>query len=570
MQTLRYQKTQLKSLTGLRFLAALAVFIAHMPGSWPEYDFGKAPIGAAGVSFFFVLSGFILAYVYLPRLEISGPNQFPFKEFYLRRVARIWPLHLTTLLIALILVMGWRLFQKQDYVLLKSFANVFLLQAWIPIHKWGYFLNGPAWSLSVEVFFYAVFPWFLIGWPKRFVLKYLSVLFFTFLLVLLVGVYGPSWQSRGIQFDALIRNLPPMRCFEFASGIACGIFFLSQSQRSERSRAFDTMFELFSISVIILFFYFSNRLGLYRHEQPAGISAGFNYWYRFSGAAPVFVILIFTFARSQGWGARFLSSRLLVYLGEISYSFYMVHMSVLLVVARYDRVEGSWVTPLQVACCLGLSIAASSLLYHLVEVPFRKAIVARFDNSKSTTVPFFKTLISAFVNEFTVKKIMVASVLLLACCGGIQQTRFNLNSNKYADAIVAASSSEFKDVQFGGDAILRGIRVTQKANDGLQIEAVWKLNSERREIRFLYLLNVENKILKRGSTNKAVFSNLEPQEIVIDRVKIARGDLTGVEKIAIGFFEKGRGFADVNKGPRNAKMQQLYIWRKDSESKQIR
>jgi hypothetical protein len=58
---------------------------------------------------------------------------------------------------------------------------------------------------------------------------------------------------------------------------------------------------------------------------------------------------------------------------------------------------------------------------------------------------------------------------------------------------------------------------------------------------------------------------LEPQETVIDRVKIERDDLKGVEKIAIGFFEKGRGFAEVNKGPRNAKMQQLYIWSKGSQ-----
>ncbi|MDB4373159.1 hypothetical protein N9Z53_05205, partial [Mariniblastus sp.] len=104
-------------------------------------------------------------------------------------------------------------------------------------------------------------------------------------------------------------------------------------------------------------------------------------------------------------------------------------------------------------------------------------------------------------------------------------------SSKVADAIVAASSSEFKDVQFGGDAVLRGVRVTREENDGLQIEAVWKLNSDRREIRFLNLLSVENKILKRGSANQAVFSNLEPQETVIDRVKIERDDLKGVEKM---------------------------------------
>lgn len=153
----------------------------------------------------------------------------------------------------------------------------------------------------------------------------------------------------------------------------------------------------------------------------------------------------------------------------------------------------------------------------------------------------------------------------MACWGGIQKTRFNLNSRTLADAIIAASSSEFKDVQFGGDAVLRGVRVTRDENDGLQIEAVWKLNAERREIRFLNFLSVENKILKRGSANKAVFSNLEPQETVIDRVEMERDDLKGVEKIAIGFFEKGRGFAEVNKGPRNAKMQQLYIWSKGSE-----
>lgn len=563
MQTLKYQNTQLKSLTGLRFLAALAVFVAHIPGQWPEYDFGKAPIGAAGVSFFFVLSGFILAYVYVPRLEASTSNKFPLKEFYLRRVARIWPLHLVTLLIALFAVLGWSAFLRQDEVLLKSVTNVFLLQAWVPSHKWGYFLNGPAWSLSVEAFFYVVFPWFLIGRSKRFVFKYLGVLFFTLVVVFLIGVYGPAWQSKGIQFDALIRNFPPVRCFEFASGIACGIFFLSRSQRSERSRTFDTVVELLSVLLIIIFFYLSNWLGLYSHEQPLGVSASFNYWYRFSGAAPVFVILIFVFARSQGWGAWFLSSRLFVYLGEISYSFYMVHMSVLLVIARHARIEGSWVAPLQIAGCFGISLALASMLYHLVEVPFRKAIVARFD--KKTTVPFIKTLVNAFANEIAIKKIVIVSLLFLACWGGIQQTRFNLNSRKLADAIIAASSSEFKDVQFGGDAVLRGVRVTRDENDGLQIEAVWKLNAERREIRFLNFLSVENKILKRGSANKAVFSNLEPQETVIDRVEMERDDLKGVEKIAIGFFEKGRGFAEVNKGPRNAKMQQLYIWSKGSE-----
>jgi peptidoglycan/LPS O-acetylase OafA/YrhL len=563
MQTPLYQNTQLKPLTGLRFLAAFAVFVAHVPRSWQDYDFGKAPVGAAGVSFFFVLSGFILAYVYVPRLKASVSGKFPVKEFYLRRVARIWPLHLATLLISLLAVLGWKSFQQQAHVFLKSFFNVFLLQAWVPSHKWGYFLNGPAWSLSVEAFFYVVFPLFLIGGAKRFVFKYLSVLLFTFLFVLLIGIYGPGWQSKGIQLDALVRNLPPMRCFEFASGIACGIFFLSRPQRPERSRASDTVCEILIVLLVFLFFYVSNWLGLYRHEQPPGISASFNYWYRFSGATPVFAMLIFIFARSQGWVSWCLSRRLLVYLGEISYSFYMVHMSVLLVIARQDRVEGSWVEPMQIACCLGLSIATASLLYHLVEVPFRKAILARFD----TKVPasFRKLLIKALADEVAIQKTAGALVFLLVCCFGIQQTRFNTNDVALTEAIIASSANGLTNVKFGDDAVLRGIRVTRKEDDGLLIEAVWKLNSERREIRFLNLLSVENQVVGRGNANRTIFSNLGSQESVLDRVKIEFGDLNDVEKIAIGFFEKGRGFAEVNKGPRNQKKQQLYIWKKGAE-----
>ena len=238
-------------------------------------------------------------------------------------------------------------------------------------------------------------------------------------------------------------------------------------------------------------------------------------------------------------------------------------MSVLLVIARQDRVEGSWVEPIQIACCLGLSIATASLLYHLVEVPFRKAVVARFDTKASAS--FKKLLIKALADEVASQKTAGALVLLLVCGVGIQQTRFNTNDVALTDAIIASSASELTNVKFGDDAVLRGIRVTRQEDDGLLIEAVWKLNSERREIRFLNLLSVENQVVGRGNANRTIFSNLGSQESVLDRVKIEFGDLNDVEKIAIGFFEKGRGFAEVNKGPRNQKKQQLYIWKKGAE-----
>ena len=101
MTSAPYQRQQLRSLTGLRFLAALSVFVAHVPGLWRQFDVGDLPFGAAGVGFFYVLSGFILTYVYgsrftqklTPVAEFDNGQDavadFSFKKFYLKRVARI-------------------------------------------------------------------------------------------------------------------------------------------------------------------------------------------------------------------------------------------------------------------------------------------------------------------------------------------------------------------------------------------------------------------------------------------------------------------------------------------------
>src|SRR6478735_7442587 len=108
------QQQHLKALTSLRFFASASIVIFHIQGAmWPGSAY--TPL-ALGVSFFFVLSGFILTYAHRDDMDMC--------RFYRSRVARLWPVHLATLMLALVLI--------GQAPLMPDIANVLLLQAWVP------------------------------------------------------------------------------------------------------------------------------------------------------------------------------------------------------------------------------------------------------------------------------------------------------------------------------------------------------------------------------------------------------------------------------------------------------
>ena len=128
-------RRRLPALTGLRFVAAAMVFVLHsmpQPEKWLSLD--------QGVSFFFVLSGFILTYIY-PDL----PDFAAVKRFYVARAARLWPLHLLTMLLV-VGVGGIRSFETLA-------LNALLLQAWMPVQRIYFSSNPVSWSISTEASF---------------------------------------------------------------------------------------------------------------------------------------------------------------------------------------------------------------------------------------------------------------------------------------------------------------------------------------------------------------------------------------------------------------------------------
>lgn len=141
--------SRLDSLTGLRFIAAFVVLLRHVvPEIFPLPGLlDISQIGPVGVGFFFILSGFILTWTW--------DSEQSKTQFYTRRFARIGPLHIfTTVLAAALLIAAG----TPHWV--STVFSLLLLQAWgtESLRQGG---NGPSWSLSVEAFFYACFPFII-------------------------------------------------------------------------------------------------------------------------------------------------------------------------------------------------------------------------------------------------------------------------------------------------------------------------------------------------------------------------------------------------------------------------
>ena len=136
---------RIDSLTSLRFFAAALVMAGHA-GNAPWSPTGPVTLlePRNGVTFFYVLSGFILAYAYGAMDPRRGA-----RDFLVARVARIWPMHLAMLLVAAFVFTPPALAGGQPLEILKFVANALLLQAWVPSQDWYYSYNAVSWSLSV-------------------------------------------------------------------------------------------------------------------------------------------------------------------------------------------------------------------------------------------------------------------------------------------------------------------------------------------------------------------------------------------------------------------------------------
>ncbi len=330
------------------------MFVYHLP---PTSGFGqKFFLGQSGVGFFFVLSGFILTYAY-HRQFASTFSAKAARAFHLARIARIYPVHLVTmgLCLAWFARFGAPQWNASDVPtrIIGTIAQALLLQSWSTNANILGALNTVSWSISVEAFFYVVFPVLLYGalrasrasaWVP---LVAVIVLCTTELAVL--PLIQPTARALW-----LINYYPPVRLVEFAVGMLVGIAFVRSRPRLAKGA---TVAEVLSIAAV---------------AGGIAVLPVLPQTMRYAAALlPLWAMLIWTFAHGSGAISRLLSQRWCVRLGEISFAFYMVHYVVL---HAEFRLLGWANAPLTAAIALGVSLALSSALFHWVEAPMRERV----------------------------------------------------------------------------------------------------------------------------------------------------------------------------------------------------
>ena len=334
---------RIEGLTGLRFLAAFGILFHHFGGE----IFGthaKVFLSSLSscVSFFFVLSGFILVYAYQ-----STTRQVQARRFYVARFARVYP----TYLLGMLILVPPLLRHGAPYPDWSSWENIPLigssllaLQAWIP--RYANLLNPPSWSLSAEAFFYLGFPLFanhfrgLLFRRPLVAIATLWVVGTAFALLLEAALTGSrDIADMGTQFASFS---PLVRLPEFLMGMSLGA--LHETWKPSRALA-PTLLWVVGAAVLLPALWFGASGTIWQTAFHNCL------------LSPLFCMIILGLARSDDAAARFLSTRPMVLLGEASYALYILHVPAMYVYAKALRMVG-----------IGSLSAATTLAYFAVAV----------------------------------------------------------------------------------------------------------------------------------------------------------------------------------------------------------
>ena len=339
----------INALTSLRFIFAIMVFGAHCYVIDKFFDAHFFKEGFVGVSFFFVLSGFIIAYNYQEKLR---ENKITRRTFWVARIARIYPLHWLTLFIAAILG-GYVMASGTLDWLRHFFASLILMNAYIPKVSYFFSFNSPSWSLCCEQLFYICFP-FLLLLAKNY--KHLLCFFGIMAMLTIAGMYfTPEENIKEYWYVNPITRLP-----DFLVGML--LFQLYGCLKTKNITLLQgSIIEIVAIALFLAFY-------LYAAEIPKVYRYSCYYW------LPVAAVLI-SFSLQKGFVSRILSNRILIIGGEISYSFYLIHLFILLSYAKWQKESGfqmEWYFSVPLLFCI--IILLSLLSYYYFEKPMNKRI----------------------------------------------------------------------------------------------------------------------------------------------------------------------------------------------------
>jgi peptidoglycan/LPS O-acetylase OafA/YrhL len=351
---------RLEALTGLRCFAAVNIVLFHF--SNPKWFGIFAPVvnaGFASVSFFILLSGYVLAYNYAAKARQGELDKVRFWE---ARFTRLYPIYLLSLLLS------WQVAPIEYSVHTHRMfwwgmvLTPLLLQGWVP--EIATFLNTPAWTMSAESFYYVLFPW-MARWkrPER-LRPHLAKMLGVWMLGLVPGtlyvifhpdgIAHPDRWSWGPWLQALkYTPLPHLCSFIFGVLLASVDEFIA---RESRLRILLGGFGFLSTFTI---------LSLANHIPYALLHDGF--------LMPFFGCMILGLAGTN-WLASAFGWRPLVFIGEASYCLYLLHFNLWNLIHNSHILNRLNLTRFDPWISYALLIAMALLALHFVEKPAQRKL----------------------------------------------------------------------------------------------------------------------------------------------------------------------------------------------------
>ncbi|WP_329398987.1 acyltransferase family protein [Streptomyces melanogenes] len=354
----RARLSRLPSLTGMRFIAALMVFFFHvsLPDFTPfggdfaddaEWLFSKG--GWVGVSFFFILSGFVLTWS-------ARPGDTP-RRFMRRRLVKLYPNHVVTFALSMLLFAGATATWKQ------WLPNILLVHTWIPDYNTFFGINPPSWSLACEVVFYLCFPvlhrWIkkidpahLWGWAAGLAALVMLIPAFSY-AVLPSDPPMPNGFPVGVKQAWFVYLLPPVRMLEFAIGIIMARIVLTDRW----------------INVKMV-----HALGLLIVGYAVALNVPWLYGLNAVCLIPIALLIPAAAVADVKDQPSPFRGKVMTWLGEVSFAFYLIHGVVIIYGTKFLHGKpyglaaglGLW------AACAVISLILGHLLFKYVEMPMMK------------------------------------------------------------------------------------------------------------------------------------------------------------------------------------------------------
>ena len=361
------KRRYITGLDGIRAIAVIMVLAYHL-------KLALFKSGFLGVTVFFVLSGYLITGILISEVEEEGTIDL--KNFWLRRIRRLVPavMSMAVVIIFVSAVVNRIIFTKgcKDFL-----ASVLGFNNWWQIfNKVSYFeaagVPSPfthCWSLAIETQFYLIYPLILLGIYKLvksrgegrakrgLLFAGVTLLLALISVILMIVLFDPQKDASRVYYGT------DTRAFSLLFGALLAILWEYRMVPRRLSASVNMVLGSVSFAVLLV--------------MTIAINGSSNFWYRggqFVGTI-LTVLVIYTVSGRKTWLSRFLSNPVLKWIGDRSYSIYLWHYPIILLISKGIKASW-WITLIEIV----LSVVLAELSYRFIETPIRHGIIGEYLN----------------------------------------------------------------------------------------------------------------------------------------------------------------------------------------------